>query len=48
MERLLQPFCVTENEETDSFKPVPVIVMMILILAFIAATVYVLVSSFQG
>ena len=36
MERLLQPFCVTENEETDSFKPVPVIVMMILILAFIA------------
>ncbi|MCW3074392.1 MAG: hypothetical protein JWP69_1461 [Flaviaesturariibacter sp.] len=45
MNALLKVFCTDKNATEDGFKLGPAIVMMVLILAFIASNVYVLISS---
>jgi hypothetical protein len=47
MLQLLRAFRADKNDGTDIFKLGPAIMMVVLILAFIASNIYVLVSSWD-
>jgi hypothetical protein len=48
MMRFLEIFCVSNNDRNDSFRLGPAITMMVLLLTFVGAIIYILVSSLAG